>query len=314
MQTLLLARFLNGFSLLQTWVSFILSFSLCRCLSTIHTANDGHDTDVTFAGTWLASWLPPLLANPNFNDDRTLILLSRFHQKKKKKFNVTWSFTLLAFDETGTQTIQNNVASVLLGGVIPADLVGTTDSAFYTHYSELATVEANWNLPTLGRYDVGSNVYSFVAAQTGDTVRTLGSPSLAQTYLDGSYAGVYNSKPSGIIPVPNTSLVVNGRAVLPAIVESWGTAALQACTVYNGSLEIPSASDPPPKLPAGCWGVNFGVIQIYYRFVWVKTWYSKIYNCEWLLLWLNDGLWDIDQMNSWFWEPLCPIIWRWTWE
>jgi len=157
----------------------------------------------------------------------------------------------LAFDEAGTNNAQNRVASVLLGGAVPTNLVGTTDSAFYNHYSEIATVEANWNLPTLGRYDVGANVFSFVAQQTGDVVRTLGSPSLAQTLLDASYPGFFNSAKKGSIPVPNTSLVVNGRPVLPQIVQTWGSAASQACTVYNGSLGVPSAANPP-VLPAGC--------------------------------------------------------------
>ena len=159
--------------------------------------------------------------------------------------------TFLAFDETSSQTSQNRVAAVLLGGAVPSNLVGTEDSTFYVHYSQLATVEANWDLPTLGRYDVGANVFSFVAAETGDVVRSLTSPSLSQTLLDASYPGTFNSEKVVPIPVPNTSLVVNGRPVLPAIVTTWGSAAFQACTVYNGSLGVPSAANPP-ILPSGC--------------------------------------------------------------
>ena len=77
------------------------------------------------------------------------------------------------------------------------------------------------------------------------------SPSLAQTLLDASYPGIFNSEKTAPLPIPNTSLVVNGRSVLPAIVETWGSAALQACTVYNGSLGVPSAKNPP-VLPKGC--------------------------------------------------------------
>ena len=156
-----------------------------------------------------------------------------------------------AFDETASSTSQNRVVGILLGGAVPTDLVGTSDTAFYDHYSQLATVEANWDLPTLGRYDVGANVFSFVAQQTGDEVRALTSPSLAQTLLDASYPGIFNSEKTAPLPIPNTSLVVNGRSVLPAIVETWGSAALQACTVYNGSLGVPSAKNPP-VLPKGC--------------------------------------------------------------
>ncbi|KAF8972188.1 acid phosphatase [Flammula alnicola] len=198
---------------------------------TPNMTNDGHDTNVATASKWANGFLTPLLANPNFNTNRTLIVLT--------------------FDETGTDTIQNRVDTILLGSAVPTSLVGTQDTAFYTHYSEIATVEANWGLHTLGRYDVGSNVFSFVASKTGDTIRTLTNPSLNNTLLDSSYPGVFNTGANAPLPVPNTSLVVNGRTVLPQISAVWGTAALQKCTTYSNSLEIPSGSNPP-VLPAGC--------------------------------------------------------------
>ncbi|KIJ68844.1 hypothetical protein HYDPIDRAFT_25094 [Hydnomerulius pinastri MD-312] len=112
--------------------------------------NDGHDTDVAYAADWLSYWLVPLLEDPNFNTPRTLILLT--------------------FDENETYAINNQVYTVLLGGVIPANLKNTTDDTFYTHYSTLSTVEANWNLGNLGRQDTNktvANVFKFVAESTG---------------------------------------------------------------------------------------------------------------------------------------------------
>ncbi|KAG6901953.1 hypothetical protein C0995_006363 [Termitomyces sp. Mi166 len=53
-----------------------------------------------------------------------------------------------SFDETGTSSIPNKVFTIVLDGALPANLVGTTDSNFYTHYSALSTVEANLNLHT----------------------------------------------------------------------------------------------------------------------------------------------------------------------
>ena len=263
-RTLLMGCFLNGYSLLRTWVSFFIfslepfiSLSLCRCLSTIHVANDGHDSSITVAGEFANSFLTPLLANPNFNSAKTLIFLSMFFLSITFFF-IPWPSSInpnkffLAFDETSSSTSQNRVVGILLGSAVPTNLVGTSDSAFYDHYSQLATVEANWHLPTLGRYDVGANVFSFVAQQTGDTIRALTSPSLSQTLLDASYPGIFNSQKTAPLPIPNTTLVVNGRPVLPAIVQTWGSAALQACTVYNGSLGVPSAKNPP-VLPKGCW-------------------------------------------------------------
>ena len=85
--------------------------------------SDGHDTSVTVAGVWLRAFLEPLLEDSCFLDN-TLILIT--------------------FDENETYTIQNRVFSILLGDAVPKHLVGTTDNSYYNHYSELATVEANW--------------------------------------------------------------------------------------------------------------------------------------------------------------------------
>ncbi len=43
---------------------------------TPNMVNDGHDTDINYSSAWLNYWLVPLLSNPNFNNDRTLILLT----------------------------------------------------------------------------------------------------------------------------------------------------------------------------------------------------------------------------------------------
>jgi len=43
---------------------------------TIPPCSDGHDTDAVYESDWLTWWLMPLLQDPNFNTDRTLILLT----------------------------------------------------------------------------------------------------------------------------------------------------------------------------------------------------------------------------------------------
>lgn len=162
------------------------------------------------------------------------------------------TFFSSAFDEVEDDKAQNRVFNVLLGGAIPKHLMGTTDSSFYDHYSELATVEANWDLPTLGRRDVGANVFAFVAQETHDEIRTPENPPLSQTFLNSSYPGPFNSVNNATsLPVPNTSLVVNGRQVLDSVVKIWGTPELQKCTPYTGSVEVPSGANPP-VLPDGC--------------------------------------------------------------
>jgi acid phosphatase len=113
---------------------------------TPNMTDDAHDTDVTVAGGWLKNFLSPL-TDKRFMDN-TLVLIT--------------------FDENETYSIRNNIFSILIGDSIPDDLVGTSDDNYYNHYSEISTVEANWDLYTLGRWDVGANVFANVAAHTGD--------------------------------------------------------------------------------------------------------------------------------------------------
>jgi hypothetical protein len=186
---------------------------------TPNMTNDGHDSTVTVAGSWSKSFLEPLLSNPNFNGPKTLILLT--------------------FDENHTYTIANNVFSMLLGNAVPQSLVGTTDSSLYTHYSQIATVSANWDLPTLGRWDVGANVYDFIGQQTGDAVKPWTTNNGTwDTYpgfaFNASYPGPFNSKINNTgYPVPNTGAVRNGRAVLPSV---QSTFAGKSSSYYPGNV------------------------------------------------------------------------------
>ncbi|KIJ21416.1 hypothetical protein PAXINDRAFT_94998 [Paxillus involutus ATCC 200175] len=151
--------------------------------------NDGHDTSVAYASSWLSFWLVPLLQDPNFNTPRTLILLT--------------------FDENETETENNQVYSILLGGIIPENLKNTTDDTFYTHYSTLSTVEANWDLGNLGRQDTNktvANVFNFVAETIGYKNNDLtASSNLPLLNLSGAIPGPLN--PQYWVPylAPNTS-------------------------------------------------------------------------------------------------------------
>ncbi|KAJ9112662.1 hypothetical protein QFC19_000682 [Naganishia cerealis] len=54
---------------------------------TPNLVNDAHDTNVTFVSAWLEYFLVPLLANPNFNDNETLILLTFDENENYKSQN-----------------------------------------------------------------------------------------------------------------------------------------------------------------------------------------------------------------------------------
>jgi acid phosphatase len=183
----------------------------------------GHDTTVTVAGTWTRKFLEPLLSNSNFMNN-TLVMVT--------------------FDENHTYGKQNRVVAILLGDAVPTQLVGTTDNTFYNHYSEIATVQANWGLHTLGRWDVGANVFKFVGAKTGDSVRAWsGKVPLSQMFFNASYAGkLNNKKKSATWPIPNSKVEYAGRTVLPVVGSIWGKQVDQSA--YTTALEIPDGMHP----------------------------------------------------------------------
>ncbi|KAI1167391.1 acid phosphatase phoa [Nemania serpens] len=192
---------------------------------TPNMTSDGHDTSVTVAGTWTRTFLEPLLNDKRFMQN-TLVLIT--------------------FDENETYTAQNKVLGILLGDSIPRHLVGTTDSHYYNHYSEISTVSANWGLHTLGRWDVGANVFKVVADQTGDAVRPWdGKVELSDMYFNWSYAGVFNNG-GGNQRYPKPNLDTTGksrRTVLPSVKKAWKCS--RAPAYYNDKVAIPDGQHPP---------------------------------------------------------------------
>ncbi|KAF8856385.1 phosphoesterase-domain-containing protein [Acephala macrosclerotiorum] len=191
--------------------------------------NDGHNTTLAYAATWSRAFLQPLLNNPTFME-RTLILLT--------------------YDESATYPIPNRIVSLLLGGAVPANLKGTTDDTVYTHYSILSTLENNWQLPNLGRYDVGANVFSLVASQTGWTQNHPPS-NIAHVNNSLSYGGFLNSDPSKYlrIPSPNLQLVgAGGRGVERMVGIRWAQHSDEE-TPYDGSGDLADGGN-------GTWSPN----------------------------------------------------------
>lgn len=185
---------------------------------TPNMTNDAHDTNVTFGSTWERGFVEKLRNNTDF-----------------------WNNTLLliTFDETENYPISNRVFSVLLGGAIPQELIGTTDDTFYTHYSSIATVSANWGLPSLGRWDCGANIFQIVANKTGYTNYKVDTSNL---FLNSSFAGPLstvaysNLSSTWAAPVTSDSEKCSaGFGVLPAVKNVWGKLA----PTYNYSTPFP---------------------------------------------------------------------------
>ncbi|KAI6375411.1 hypothetical protein MCOR25_002977 [Pyricularia grisea] len=178
-------------------------------------SNDGHDTHYKFSGRWARGFLEPLLKNEYFMN-RTLIILS--------------------FDESEVYTIQNRVFTVLMGGAVDEKLRGTTDSMFYNHYSTISTVSANWGLPSLGRWDCGSNIMSIVANKTGYKNVM---PELTKLLFNETYPGPASNKryTPNWWPVPDTASSCSaGNGVLASVKETWKNLAGPA---YNYSDVFP---------------------------------------------------------------------------
>ena len=136
---------------------------------TPNITNDGHDTNGSFAGTWLDGFFQSTLANATFMKD---------------------ALVLITFDEDGYYAERNQIWSCLIGGVIPAELRNTTDDTFYTHYSALHTVELNWGLGSLNRGDANvtlSNVFQFAA------------PALNYTNVDVTNIPLMNNTTPGML-------------------------------------------------------------------------------------------------------------------
>jgi acid phosphatase len=189
--------------------------------------NDGHDTNTTFVGSWTKGFVEPLLKDPHFMSNTVLFI---------------------TFDENESYPTKNRVWAVALGDAVPPHLVGTKDSNYYNHYSEIATVEANWGLHHLGRWDAGANVLKFVAEKTGDVVEDWdGSPHFSNMYWNLSYAGFFNSgKGNHEYPRPNLHMAEHKhhRSILPSIFETWKDSPNPE--YYKDTIKVPDGLNPPP--------------------------------------------------------------------
>ncbi|KAJ5113207.1 phosphoesterase family-domain-containing protein [Penicillium angulare] len=177
---------------------------------TPNMTNDAHDTNITFGSEWLRGFVEGLM-NSTYFWDNTLLLLT--------------------FDETETYDVptdqeyakRNRVFSILLGGAVPDDLVGTKDDTVYTHYSTIASVSANWGLPSLGRWDCGANLLKIVADKVGYTNWDVDNTNL---YINESLPGPLSendlNKYRASWPIPTTNETCSGgHGILQSVVDAY---------------------------------------------------------------------------------------------
>ncbi|KAF2968038.1 hypothetical protein GQX73_g5548 [Xylaria multiplex] len=187
--------------------------------------NDGHNTTLDYATNWAREFLKPILTDGAFAE-KTLVQLT--------------------YDETEDYSQPNRIVSLLLGSAVPEKLWGTTDETFYTHYSILSTMENNWELPNLGRFDVGANVFQLVADATGYVNKD--PPNVASVNNSVSYPGPLNRNHSTKVttfPPPNLKLTgAGGKPILKSISQAWKSEA-RLDTPYDGSGAVYDGDNLP---------------------------------------------------------------------
>ncbi|KAI1341878.1 phosphoesterase family-domain-containing protein [Xylariaceae sp. FL0016] len=187
--------------------------------------NDGHNTTLEYATDWAREFLMPILVDGVF-DEKTLIQLT--------------------YDETEDYSEPNRIVSLLLGNAIPKSAQGTEDDTFYTHYSILSTMEHNWDLPNLGRFDVGANVFKILADDTGFT--NSDPPNVATANNSISYPGPFNRNHTvklTTFSAPNMELTgAGGKPILDSIRKQWEKAA-DLSTPYDGSGNVYDGDNMP---------------------------------------------------------------------
>ena len=183
---------------------------------TPNMTNDAHDTNITFGAKWERSWMSKLL-NDSYFMNNTVVLLT--------------------FDEDDTYNKTNRVFSILVGGAIPDHLKGTKDDTFYTHYSSIASVSANWGLPSLGRWDCGANIFEMVANKTGYINYDVDITNLRlnETYPGPMSTNVYSNY-SSVWPVPLTDAKCSaGHGILDIVKKTYAN----TTATYNYTYPYP---------------------------------------------------------------------------
>lgn len=167
---------------------------------TPNMTNDGHDTNIAFSGKWCKRFLEPILDNEYFMKN-TLILVT--------------------FDENESYDKKNKVWALLLGGAIDKSHFNTSDNTYYTHYSELSTIENNWSLHTLGRNDTNingnANVFQVLAQRSDYTNKYVDTEN---QYFNKPIPGYFSGYRE--LPGVNCSAIGTGRkGVSTEIKKNW---------------------------------------------------------------------------------------------
>lgn len=164
--------------------------------------HDGSNSDLATAASWVRNFIEPYIS-------------SRKHYHRK--------LFIVTFARASSNTGANKVWTVILGDMHEKQR-GTTDSTYYDHYSIPASTIANFDLPSLGRYDCTANVFKLINKKAKQ--HNTQNPDITDNFHQGPFAG-YFSDDSLSLPVPNLNCEGRGHSgLLRRVKKIWKKASL----------------------------------------------------------------------------------------
>src|SRR5467141_3095023 len=182
--------------------------------------NDMDVCSVATGDAYLSTLVPKILGSTVFTTERAALFIT--------------------FDEAASGRGTPAIYTVWSG---PAAKVGYTSSVSYNHYSHLATVEANWNLPTLNANDSGArNMSEFFVGSPPDF--SLSASPWSLSFIAGGSAVSNVSLQSqngfqGAVTLEAASSPAGVTAVCsPSVISSGETSACTMTSSVAGSFDV----------------------------------------------------------------------------
>ena len=187
---------------------------------TPNLCNDMDVCPVAAGDAYLSNLVPKILGSPVFTTERAALFIT--------------------FDEAANGRGTPAIYTVWSG---PAAKVGYTSSVSYNHFSHLATVEANWNLPTLNTNDSGArNMSEFFVGSPPDF--SLSASPWSLSFIEGgsgvSNVGVHPQNGfQGAVTLDATASPVGVTAVCtPSVISAGESSACAMSSSTAGSFDV----------------------------------------------------------------------------
>lgn len=192
-------------------------------LITPNTYNNGRNSDLATSAKWTRDFLEPFF-NASIAEEKNLKGVTDIRHRH---------LFIVTFASAKSTDGPNRVLTLLLGDMPDGahnDPAGQNeDDSYYDHYSILASTEANYDLPHLGRYDTSANVFKVINSKAHITNEEeyykLRLENLTDTNYNNFPASGYLGNTDIQLPVPNLQPEGPGRAgVVSRVKKLWNKA------------------------------------------------------------------------------------------